>query len=189
MTAAPEVLDARALPCAGKHAQIFRRWAQLGIGGSFVLVNDHRPAPLQHQFERLVPGCFDWCEVPAPPGAFAVRLTRLRPDPASFDPARVGGCGGPDAGRQPADGELLMRLQLDYRPLGPVLARERSLAVAQGLADGVALEVALVAPDPALDEALTVLGLTFRGGPLADGTTGWSYLIRRPAASSAAGAA
>lgn len=181
IASAPEVLDVRALPCSGKHPLIFQRWAQLPVGGSLVLLNDHRPAPLQQQFERLVPGCFEWDEIPAPSGAFAVRLTRLRPDPAGFDPAHPGGCGGPPRETERTDRDLLMRLQLDFRPLPPATARARVLAVARGLADGVVLEVELAAPDPGLDEGLTTLGLTFHGRAAAAGPAGWHYAIRRPA--------
>lgn len=178
-----EVLDARALPCAGKHALIFRRWAGLGIGGSFVLLNDHRPEPLRRQFERLVPDCFAWEEIPAA-GAWAVRLTRLRPDPAGFDPAQAAGCGPPPAGGDGDDG-LFVRLQLDYRSLDPVVARGRLRQLAGDLAGGVALEVALVAPDPGLEEALTARGLTYSGGRVADDRGGWRYAIRWPASSPA----
>jgi uncharacterized protein (DUF2249 family) len=176
--AAGEVLDVRALPCAGKHPLIFRRWAQLGIGRSFVLVNDHRPEPLRQQFERLVPDCCDWCEIPPPPGAFAVRLTRLRPDPAGFDPQQAAGCGGPSDAAEP---DVLLRLQLDYRALPAPAVREILRHLAPGLADAVALDVDVPAPDPDLDDVLTALGLTFRGAALS-GAAGWRYSIRRPVA-------
>lgn len=173
-----EVLDARLLPCAGKHPLIFRRWARLGLGESFVLLNDHRPEPLRRQFEQLVPGCCEWREIAPPPGAFAVRLTRLRPDPAGFDPAQAGGC-GPPAGT--GDPGVLVRLQLDYRALPPALARERTRLLACGLADGTELQVDLVSPDPELDTVLTASGLTFRGAAPPPGESGWRYVIRHPA--------
>lgn len=174
-----DVLDVRALPCAGKHPLIFERWARLGVGRSFVLVNDHRPEPLRHQFERLVPGCCDWCEVPPPPGAFAVRLTRLRPDPAGFHPQQAAGCGAAAGSGAPADPDILMRLQLDYRALPAPAVRELLRHLAPGLADAVELEVDVTAPDPDLDAVLTSLGLTFRGTALPE-AAGWRYAIRRP---------
>lgn len=178
--AAGDVLDVRALPCADKHPLIFRRWARLGIGESFLLVNDHRPEPLRHQFERLVPGCCDWCEIPPPPGAFAVRLTRLRADPPGFHPQQAAGCGGPAGPEAAAPGDILLRIQLDYRALPAPAVRELLRHLAPGLADAVTLEVDVGAPDPDLDEVLTALGLTF-GGAALPGEAGWRYAIRRPA--------
>ena len=87
------VLDARLIPCAGKHELIFRRWSALAVGESFVLFNDHRPEPLRQQFAQHVPDCFDWREAESPSDGYAVRLTRLRPDPVDFDPSFVNGCG------------------------------------------------------------------------------------------------
>src|SRR5262245_55198517 len=118
-----QILDARPLPCAGKHSAIFRRWAELPVGESFVLLNDHRPEPLRRQFEQYVPGCCEWREIAPPAGAFAVRLTRLRPDPRGFDPAHVTGCTLSAALIDPAEQGILVRLQLDYRELPPPLVR------------------------------------------------------------------
>lgn len=179
MPVGPEVLDVRALPCAGKHPLIFRRWAELAVGESFVLLNDHQPEPLRRQFERLVPGCCAWREIEPPPGAFAVRLTRLRPDPAGFAPAQVGGCGLSAAA---SDEGVLVRLQLDFRALPPAVARARLRRLAAGLADGTELQADLVSPDPELDAVLTALGRAFRGAALPPGESGWRYVIRHPTA-------
>lgn len=173
----PDVLDARALPCAGKHSLIFRHWARLRVGESFVLLNDHRPEPLRRQFEQLVPGCCDWREIEPPSGAFAVRLTRLRADPAGFDPAQAGGCGPP--ARSGENDGLLLSLQLDYRELSADEARERVRSLARGLPEGAALQADLPAPDPELDAALTALGLSFQGAALSP--AGWRCTIRHPA--------
>ncbi len=172
-----DVLDARALPCAGKHPLIFQRWAKLRVGESFVLLNDHRPEPLRRQFEQLVPNCCDWREIEPPRGGFAVRLTRLRVDPIGFDPAQAGGCGplSPAAG----DEDLLLSLQLDYRELPVHEARERVRLLAHGLPEGAALQADLPAPDPELDAALTALGLTFQSTALEP--AGWRCTIRHPA--------
>lgn len=175
--ASPDVLDARRLPCAGKHPLIFRRWAELAVGESFVLLNDHQPEPLRRQFESFVPGCYEWSESPPPPGAFAVHLTRLRPDPAGFDPAQTGGCGLPAV---EGDEGVFVRLQLDYRELPPAAARSRARHLAGGLAEGAELQLDLAGPDPGLDDALTALGMTFRGNALPAASPGWRYLIRHP---------
>lgn len=173
------VLDVRPLACAGKHPLIFGRWARLAVGESFVLVNDHRPEPLRRQFERLAPGCCDWCEIEPPEGAFAVRLTRLRPDPAGFDPAAAGGCGAPP---DPGASDVLVRLQLDYQDLPPAAVRERILHLSAKLAEGTELRADLAGPDPELDAALTALGRSFTGSARPPGIPGWRYVIRHPAA-------
>ncbi len=178
-TSPPDALDARLIPCAIKHTLIFRRWAELSIGGSFVLLNDHRPEPLRRQFEQLVPGCFEWSEVEPNPDGFAVRLTRLRPDPSGFNPNSIAGCGIAPAGAEDNDGSVLVRLQIDYRDLPVQEARGRCLRIACGLSEGTELQADLPAPDPELDHALTAANLTFRGGMIPDRSAGWRYAITR----------
>lgn len=176
----PAVLDARLIPCSGKHELIFLRWAALEIGENFVLLNDHRPEPLRRQFEQLVPDCFEWCEIEPPVGAFAVRLTRLRPDPAGLDLRRVSGCGLRPA---PADDDdpILVQLQFDYRGLAPELARATLLRFATNLPEGTELLAVLPQPDPELDHGLTALNRAFRGEALPAASPGWRYSIRHPA--------
>ncbi|MCU0792380.1 MAG: DUF2249 domain-containing protein [Opitutaceae bacterium] len=173
-------LDARLIPCSGKHEIIFRRWATLAVGESFILLNDHRPAPLQNQFEQLVPGCFEWFEIEPPPGAFAVRITRIRSDPAGFDPGIVNGCGLKPAGTSGSDDSILVQLQFDYRGESPALARQRLLRVASRLPDATGLLADLSTPDPELDRSLTALALTFQGHALPGATPAWRYTICRP---------
>lgn len=72
-----KVFDARLTSCANKHDLIFGRWMETAVGDFFVLVNDHRPTPLQRQFERAFSGTFEWVEIAADPGFYAVRITRL----------------------------------------------------------------------------------------------------------------
>jgi uncharacterized protein (DUF2249 family) len=179
------VLDARLIPCSGKHEQIFHRWAALMVGESFVLLNDHRPEPLRRQFEQFVPGCFEWAAVPPPPGGFAVRLTRLRPDPAGFDASLVNGCGslGARSGATTvaADEDILVRIHLDFRECPVGEAHDRVLRLAQGLADGAELLADLPSPDSDLDRALTTLGRTFHGAALPGSVPGWRYAVRHPA--------
>lgn len=179
------VLDARQLPCSGKHEQIFHRWAMLAVGESFVLLNDHRPEPLRRQFEQFVPGCFEWAEVPPPHGGFAVRLTRLRLDPAGFDAGLVNGCGslGTRSGDTAvvADDDILVRLHLDFRECPVDEAHDRILRLAQGIAEGTELLADLPSPDPYLDRALTAMGRTFHGAVLPGSAPGWRYAVRHPA--------
>lgn len=178
-----DTLDVRWVPCAGKHELIFRRWIEVAVGAALVLINDHRPEPLRRQFEQMLGGCFEWAEIERPTGAFAVRLTRLRPDPAGFDPARIHGCGllasASGMNRQFDDG-ILVVLQSDYREMEPREARVRGLRLAAALPSETELWVDLNGPDVALDAALTSLGSMFRGVPLASPEVGWRYVIRQP---------
>ncbi|WP_221033033.1 DUF2249 domain-containing protein [Actomonas aquatica] len=193
-----ETLDVRLVPCAGKHELIFHRWSELAVGGDLVLINDHRPEPLRRQFEQMLGGCYVWEEIESPADGFAVKLTRLRPDPVGFDPTRIGGCGllaggrlaggrgGLSAGGDEAfDDSILVVLQRDYRELMPTEARERVLRLAARLPAETALWVDLNGPDPALDTALTELGCRIRGSALMGATPRWRYAIRQPEAAAA----
>jgi uncharacterized protein (DUF2249 family) len=73
--------DVRRIPCRAKHAQIFQRWAELPVGGHFVLVNDHDPVPLYYQFEALFRGAFTWEYLVDGPEEFHVKITRLALSP------------------------------------------------------------------------------------------------------------
>ncbi|HEU5078443.1 MAG TPA: DUF2249 domain-containing protein [Opitutaceae bacterium] len=73
----PTRFDVREIPCRVKHAQIFQRWTELPIGGYFVLVNDHDPIPLYHQFQAQFPGVFTWEYLLRGPEEFQVKITRL----------------------------------------------------------------------------------------------------------------
>ena len=81
--------DVRAIPCRAKHAQIFQRWADLPVGGHFVLINDHDPVPLYYQFEALFRGAFTWEYLVDGPTEFHVKITRLAPCKARLSPAAV----------------------------------------------------------------------------------------------------
>jgi uncharacterized protein (DUF2249 family) len=79
--------DVRRIPCRAKHAQIFQRWAELPVGGHFVLVNDHDPVPLYYQFEALFRGAFTWEYLVDGPTEFHVKITRLKSSPITTPPA------------------------------------------------------------------------------------------------------
>jgi len=55
-----EELDVRDLPPAQRHEQIFAAYDDLEGGTGFVLVNDHDPKPLYHQFEAETGPEFRW---------------------------------------------------------------------------------------------------------------------------------
>ena len=78
--------DVRRIPCRAKHAQIFQRWADLPVGGFFVLINDHDPVPLYYQFEALFRGAFTWEYLVDGPTEFHVKITRLKASPFTTPP-------------------------------------------------------------------------------------------------------
>ncbi|WP_321112622.1 DUF2249 domain-containing protein [Halorussus salinisoli] len=67
-------LDVRDLPPAQRHEQIFEAYEQLESGEAFVLVNDHDPEPLYHQFEAETGPEFRWNYRLKDPGEFRVRI-------------------------------------------------------------------------------------------------------------------
>lgn len=67
-------LDARDLPPAQRHERIFEAYADLDDGEGFVLVNDHDPKPLYHQFEAEAGPAFHWEYRKQDPGEFRVLI-------------------------------------------------------------------------------------------------------------------
>ena len=74
----PARFDVREIPCRIKHGQIVQRWADLPVGGYFILVNDHDPIPLYHQFAAEFPGAFTWDYLVQGPDVFEVRIAKVR---------------------------------------------------------------------------------------------------------------
>jgi len=69
-----EELDVKDLPPAQRHEQIFEAYAELDIGTGFILVNDHDPKPLYHQFEAEAGPEFRWTYRRRDPGEFRVLI-------------------------------------------------------------------------------------------------------------------
>ncbi|WP_459193224.1 DUF2249 domain-containing protein [Halosimplex sp. J119] len=69
-----EELDVRDLPPAQRHEQIFAAYDDLEAGTGFVLVNDHDPKPLYHQFEAEEGPAFRWEYRQKEPGEFRVLI-------------------------------------------------------------------------------------------------------------------
>ncbi|WP_436925441.1 DUF2249 domain-containing protein [Halosimplex amylolyticum] len=67
-----EELDVRDLPPAQRHERIFDAYADLRAGEGFVLVNDHDPKPLYHQFDAEAGDEFRWEYRQRDPGEFRV---------------------------------------------------------------------------------------------------------------------
>ncbi|AGB32695.1 hypothetical protein C488_08602 [Natrinema pellirubrum DSM 15624] len=67
-------LDVRDRPPAERHELIFESYADLEAGEGFVLVNDHDPKPLYHQFEAEAGPEFHWEYRLKDPGEFRVLI-------------------------------------------------------------------------------------------------------------------
>ena len=102
--------DVRRIPCRTKHTQIFQRWASLPVGGHFVLINDHDPAPLYYQFEALFRGAFTWEYLVDGPTEFHVKITRLVASPFMTPPPPP---------RGPATPKVDLTDDLDLRGMEP----------------------------------------------------------------------
>lgn len=75
-------LDVRDIPKPKRHPLIFQRFAALGVGESFVLVNGHDPKHLHDEFERDQPGAFDWQYEQRDNRLYRIRITRVADAPA-----------------------------------------------------------------------------------------------------------
>lgn len=76
MTDKQRVLDVRVIPPREKHPTIFKTFASLAAGESFVLVNDHDPKPLRYQFEYEHAGAFGWDYLEEGPTVWRVQISR-----------------------------------------------------------------------------------------------------------------
>jgi len=70
------VVDVRGLPRFLRHAAIMDLFDALRPGESFVIVNDHDPAPLRTHFESRTACGHAWDYLERGPAAWLVRLTR-----------------------------------------------------------------------------------------------------------------
>lgn len=71
-------LDVRTIPKPQRHPLIFARFGRLAPGESFVLVNSHEPKHLHDEFERDLPGAYDWSYLETGDNRlWRIRITRL----------------------------------------------------------------------------------------------------------------
>lgn len=75
----PDVLDVRPIPHGQRHPRIFRRYARLSHGESFVLVNNHDPKPLRREFSATHPDEFTWEYLESGPALWRIRIGRSAP--------------------------------------------------------------------------------------------------------------
>jgi len=125
------LIDVRPMPPRERHPKIFGTWAELGIGESILLVNDHDPVPLYYQFAAEHTGTFRWEYLEQGPEVYRVRITKGDFADAGFVPAGRAkhSCAAPKA----VPVEFLQPLQLDTRPIfargeSPWCAIDRALA-------------------------------------------------------------
>jgi uncharacterized protein (DUF2249 family) len=70
-------LDLRQTPRERRHSTVFYAFDSLGMGESFLLVNDHDPQPLHAQMEQLRPGELAWEYEVRDPHEFRIKLSRI----------------------------------------------------------------------------------------------------------------
>jgi uncharacterized protein (DUF2249 family) len=75
-----EELDVREHPPAKRHELIFEAYEGLDDGEGFVLVNDHDPKPLYHQFDAEAGPEFHWESRNEEPGEFRVLIGKAEPE-------------------------------------------------------------------------------------------------------------
>jgi uncharacterized protein (DUF2249 family)/quercetin dioxygenase-like cupin family protein len=80
-TTTPRELDVRPLAKPDKHPTIFAGYAELPVGGSFVLINDHDPKHLREEFEAEHPGSYGWTYLSSAPRDWRIRITKLTTTP------------------------------------------------------------------------------------------------------------
>jgi uncharacterized protein (DUF2249 family)/quercetin dioxygenase-like cupin family protein len=74
-------LDVRSMRKPDKHPKIFQRFDALGVGESFVLINNHDPKHLREEFETDHAGEFGWEYLQRGPGRWEIRISRLASTP------------------------------------------------------------------------------------------------------------
>lgn len=74
-----KVLDVRETPCEIKHPLLVKTFINLPAGDFFILRNGHEPIRLRDQFAAQWPDTFTWEKLPANPGEFRIKITKLKP--------------------------------------------------------------------------------------------------------------
>jgi uncharacterized protein (DUF2249 family) len=77
--------DVRDLPPAQRHERVYDAYDELDAGEGFVLVNDHDPKPLYHQFEAETGPAFRWAYRQREPDEFRVLIGKAE-DPTDRGP-------------------------------------------------------------------------------------------------------
>ena len=85
-------LDLRQTPRERRHSTVFYAFDTLGIGDSFLLVNDHDPQPLHAQMEQLRPGELTWEYEIQGPYEFRIKVSRVAPSSVPVQETVLAGC-------------------------------------------------------------------------------------------------
>jgi uncharacterized protein (DUF2249 family) len=72
-------LDVRRLAAPRRHPMIFATFEALEPGEAFVLISDHDPKPLHHEFKAEREGRFSWDYLEQGPEIWRVRIGRILP--------------------------------------------------------------------------------------------------------------
>jgi uncharacterized protein (DUF2249 family) len=71
-----KIIDVRTIRPHERHPLIFGTFDDLAAGQSFVIVNDHDPMPLYHQFQARYAGNVGWEYQERGPDVWRVRIAR-----------------------------------------------------------------------------------------------------------------
>lgn len=74
------VLDVREMAPRDRHERIFQAVAELQPGQAVLLVNDHDPKPLYHQFQAERPGQVEWVPQELGPERWVIRIEKRADD-------------------------------------------------------------------------------------------------------------
>ena len=70
-------IDVREIPRPRRHEHIFTSFQQLEVGQALLLVSDHEPERLLQDFEREIPGSYEWESLGVNDGDWQVRITKV----------------------------------------------------------------------------------------------------------------
>ncbi|MCZ4313169.1 DUF2249 domain-containing protein [Comamonadaceae bacterium G21597-S1] len=90
-------IDVRTIAPRDRHPFIFGRFDRLRPGEALLLVNDHDPRPLYHQFEQRCGGQFDWTYLRSGPDLWKVQIGKKHQgtiDAFAGSCCSGGACGG-----------------------------------------------------------------------------------------------
>ena len=85
--------DFRSLAPIERHQLAFESFDALAPGEAFELINDHEPRGLLLQFGVRHPDAFSWRVLAAEPGAWRIRVARVKAGEAATAVPVGGGCG------------------------------------------------------------------------------------------------
>lgn len=106
-------IDVRTLRKPDKHPAIFQAYADVPVGESLVLVNDHDPRHLRDEFEIEYPGGYSWEYIARDPRDWRIRITKLASTPLPRVLADTAALDAPDA----AGAGVAWKLQMRERDL------------------------------------------------------------------------